>query len=173
MKENFKIGQKVWFLEYWSQMPKCATIVSFETIKPDKERTVAKLHWDDGGTNSMLVEDLYSTKEELLCAEKEKSRKRIEKFKEEIKDVKDLIQFMFDKTITFDNNADYAFYVHDQSKVNIFGYLNKLSSNKEISKELFFKNTNFVESKVKWEQLFEKIKDSTYRPEDIEKILKL
>lgn len=29
MKENFKIGQKVWFLEYWSQMPKSATIVSF------------------------------------------------------------------------------------------------------------------------------------------------
>lgn len=100
MKENFKIGQKVWFLEYWSQMPKCATIVSFETIKPDKERTVAKLHWDDGGTNSMLVEDLYSTKEELLCAEKEKSRKRIEKFKEEIKDVKDLIQFMFDNVVS-------------------------------------------------------------------------
>ena len=100
MKENFKIGQKVWFLEYWSQMPKCATIVSFETIKPDKERTVAKLHWDDGGTNSMLVEDLYSTKEELLCAEKEKSRKRIEKFKEEIKDVKDLIQFMLDNVVS-------------------------------------------------------------------------
>lgn len=100
MKENFKIGQKVWFLEHWSQMPKCATIVSFETIKPDKERTVAKLHWDDGGTNSMLVEDLYSTKEELLCAEKEKSRKRIEKFKEEIKDVKDLIQFMLDNVVS-------------------------------------------------------------------------
>lgn len=80
---------------------------------------------------------------------------------------------VLNKTITFDNNADYAFYVHDQSKVNIFGYLNKLSSNKEISKELFFKNTNFVESKVKWEQLFEKIKDSTYSPEDIKKILKL
>lgn len=100
MKKNFKIGQKVWFLEYLSQMPKCATIVSFETIKPDKERTVAKLHWDDGGTNSMLVEDLYSTKEELLCAEKEKSRKRIEKFKEEIKDVKDLIQFMLDNVVS-------------------------------------------------------------------------
>lgn len=104
MKENFKIGQKVWFLEYWSQMPKSATIVSFETIKSDKvytfERKVAKLHWDDGGTNSMLVEDLYSTKEELLCAEKEKSRKRIEKFKEEIKDVKDLIQFMLDNVVS-------------------------------------------------------------------------
>lgn len=104
MKENFKIGQKVLFLEYWSQMPKSATIVSFETIKPDKvytfERKVAKLHWDDGGTNSMLVKDLYSTKEELLCAEKEKSRKRIEKFKEEIKDVKDLIQFMSDNVVS-------------------------------------------------------------------------
>lgn len=100
MKENFKIGQKVWFLEPWSKMPKSATIVSFETIKPDKERTVAKLHLDEGGTNSMLVDNLYSTKEELLCAEKEKSRKRIEKFKEEIKDVKDLIQFMFDNVVS-------------------------------------------------------------------------
>lgn len=48
----------------------------------------------------MLVKDLYSTKEELLCAEKEKSRKRIEKFKEEIKDVKDLIQFMSDNVVS-------------------------------------------------------------------------
>lgn len=80
---------------------------------------------------------------------------------------------VLNKTINLDNNAEYTFYIHDQSKVNIFGYFNKLSSNKEISKELFFKNTNFVESKVKWEQLFEKIKDSTYIPEDIEKILKL
>lgn len=80
---------------------------------------------------------------------------------------------VLNKTINFDNNADYTFYVHDQSKVNIFGYFNKLSSNKEISKELFLKNTNFVESKVKWEQLFEKIKDSTYRPEDIINLLKL
>ena len=102
--KNFEIGQKVWFLEPWSKMPKSATIVSFETIKPDKvytfERKVAKLHWNDGGTNSMLVEDLYSTKEELLCAEKEKSRKRIENFKEEIKDVKDLIQFMLDNVVS-------------------------------------------------------------------------
>ena len=98
--KNFEIGQKVWFLEPWSKMPKSATIVSFETIKPDKERTVAKLHLDEGGTNSMLVDNLYSTKEELLCAEKEKSRKRIEKFKEEIKDVKDLIQFMFDNVVS-------------------------------------------------------------------------
>lgn len=102
--KKFEIGQKVWFLEYWSKMPKCATIVSFETIEPDKvykfERKVAKLHWIDGGTNSMLVDDLYSTKEELLCAEKEKSRKRIEKFKEEINDVKDLIQFMFDNVVS-------------------------------------------------------------------------
>lgn len=102
--KKFEIGQKVWFLEYWSKMPKCATIVSFETIEPDKvykfERKVAKLHWDDGGTNSMLVYDLYSTKEELLITEKEKSRKRIEKFKEEINDVKDLIQFMFDNVVS-------------------------------------------------------------------------
>jgi len=80
---------------------------------------------------------------------------------------------VLNETINLDNNADYTFYVHDQSKVNIFGYLNKLSSIEEISKELFLKNTNFVESKVTWEQLFEKIKDSKYRPEDIEKILKL
>lgn len=102
--KNFEIGQKVWFLEYWSKMPKCATIVSFETIESDKvykfERKVAKLHWIDGGTNSMLIDDLYSTKEELLSAEKEKSRKRIEKFKEEIKDIKDLIQFMSDNVIS-------------------------------------------------------------------------
>lgn len=102
--KNFEIGQKVWFLEYWSKMPKCAIIVSFETIGPDKvykfERKVAKLHWIDGGTNSMLIDDLYSTKEELLSTEKEKSRKRIEKFKKEIKDVKDLIQFMSDNVVS-------------------------------------------------------------------------
>ena len=102
--KNFEIGQKVWFSEPWSKMPKNATIVSFETIEPDKvykfERKVAKLHWDEGGINSMLVDNLYSTKEEVLCAEKEKSRKRIEKFKEEIKDVKDLIQFMFDNVVS-------------------------------------------------------------------------
>ena len=62
-KVKFEIGQKVWFLDHWSKMPKCATIVSFGTIAPDKvypaERMYANLHWDDGGTNSMLVEDLY------------------------------------------------------------------------------------------------------------------
>ena len=33
---------------------------------------------------------------------------------------------VLNETINLDNNADYTFYVHDQSKVNIFGYLNKL-----------------------------------------------
>ena len=32
---------------------------------------------------------------------------------------------VLNKTINFDNNADYTFYVHDQSKVNIFGYFNE------------------------------------------------
>ena len=31
--KNFEIGQKVWFSEPWSKMPKSATIVSFETIE--------------------------------------------------------------------------------------------------------------------------------------------
>lgn len=103
-KSEFKIDQKVWFLEPWSKMPKCATIVAFGTIKPDKvypfERKTATLHWLDGGTNTMLVEDLYSSQEELLQVESKKSRKRIEKMKEEMKDVKDLIQFMFDNVVS-------------------------------------------------------------------------
>ena len=102
--KKFEIGQKVWFLEHWSKMPKCATIVSFGTIEPDKvypfERKYATLHWVDGGTNSMFVEDLYQSREELLQVEHEKSRKNIDKMKEEIKNVTDLIRFMFENTIS-------------------------------------------------------------------------
>lgn len=102
--KKFKIGDTVWFLEHWSQMPQSGIITEFGEVDSDKIhptiRTYAKLKLNIGGSMSVLMDDLYDTKEELIEVVHQKSRKNIENMKEEIKNVTDLIKFMFENTIS-------------------------------------------------------------------------
>lgn len=104
MLKNPKIGQHVWFYEMWSERPVGATIVELDTIPADKaypkERPFANLKLDEGGSNSMLLSELFSTKEELMEDRQKKEDKRIAEIKKSIKSMADLIKFMYDHTVT-------------------------------------------------------------------------
>lgn len=80
------------------------------------------------------------------------------------------------KTIYLDKNAEYTFYLHNQSKINIFGYFNKIFpgiSDDDVFEDLFLKKLDFIKTTETWDELFKKIKNSKYKPEDIINLLKL
>lgn len=104
MIENPKIGQHVWFYEIWSERPVGATIMELNVIPADKaypkERPFANLRLDEGGSNSILLSELFSTKEKLMKDKQEKEIKRIAEIKESIKTTEDLVKFMYNHTVS-------------------------------------------------------------------------
>ena len=99
MITNPKIGQKVWFLEPWSQCIHSATITALGEIEAStrdtKKSTYAAIEWDNGGNSGRLLRDLYSSQEELQKEIQKAEEKRIRKIKYEIRDVNDLVMFMY------------------------------------------------------------------------------
>ena len=69
MIKNPKIGQKVWFVEHWSQCIHSAKITALgETevsARDQKKYPYADIEWDDGGNSGCLLKDLYISREEL------------------------------------------------------------------------------------------------------------
>ena len=98
--EDIKIGDTVWFVEHWSSFIYSRKIKEinppFVTISTNQ------------GTFSSSIDKLYTSQEELLKAEKEKSEKRREKMKADINSVEDLMRFMYKNYITDCN--DYVDY---------------------------------------------------------------
>ena len=103
MITNPKIGQKVWFLEPWSKCIHSAKITALgetEVSVRDPERyPYADIKWDDGGDSIRLLRDLYSSREELQKELKKTEEKRIRKIKYEIRDVNDLVTFMYNHCV--------------------------------------------------------------------------
>ena len=81
MITNPKIGQKVWFFEPWGQCIHSAKITALDETEAsvrDQERyPYADIKWDDGGD----------------------SIKRIRKINYEIRDVNDLVTFMYNHCV--------------------------------------------------------------------------
>lgn len=103
MINNPKIGQKVWFLEPWGQCIHSAKITALgETevsVRYPKKYPYADIEWDDGGNSGRLLKDLYASREELQKELKKEEEKKIAEIKAKIKDVGDLVEFMYDHCV--------------------------------------------------------------------------
>ena len=102
MIENPKIGQKVWFVEHWSQCIHSAKITALgETevsVRDPKKYPYADIEWDDGGNSGCLLKNLYASREELQ-KELKKEEEKIAEIKAKIKDTGDLVAFMYDHCV--------------------------------------------------------------------------
>lgn len=103
MITNPKIGQKVWFLEPWSHCIHSAKITAIgETevsVRDPEKHPYAEVKWDDGGNSSHLLKNLYTSREELQNEIKKAEEKRIAEIKDSIKDVNDLVTFMYNHCV--------------------------------------------------------------------------
>ena len=103
MITNPKIGQKVWFLEKWSRCIHSAKIIALgETevsVKDPEKYPYADIKWDIGGNSKRLLRDLYNSREELQKELKKTEEKKISEIKAKIKDVNDLVTFMYNHCV--------------------------------------------------------------------------
>ena len=103
MITNPRVEQKVWFLEHWSNCIHSAKITALgETevsVRDPKKYPYAEIKWDDGGNSNRLLRDLYSSREELQKEIKKAEEKKISEIKSKIKDVNDLVAFMYDHCV--------------------------------------------------------------------------
>ena len=103
MIKNPKIGQKVWFVEHWSQCIHSAKITALgETevsARDQKKYPYADIEWDDGGNSGCLLKDLYISREELQKELRKEEKKKIAEIKVKIKDTGDLVAFMYDHCV--------------------------------------------------------------------------
>lgn len=103
MINNPKIGQRVWFVEHWSQCIHSAKITALgETevsVRDPKKYPYADIKWDDGGNSGCLLKDLYASREELQKELKKEEEKKIAEIKAKIKDTGDLVAFMYDHCV--------------------------------------------------------------------------
>ena len=103
MIKNPKIGQKVWFLEPWSQCIHSAKITALgETevsVRNPEKYPYADIEWDDGGNSGCLLKDLYVSREALHKELKKEEAKKLAEIKATIKNVNDLVAFMYDHCV--------------------------------------------------------------------------
>ena len=89
MIENPKIGQKVWFVEHWSQCIHSAKITALgETevsVRNPEKYPYADIEWDDGGNSGCLLKNLYASCEELQKELKKEEEKKIAEIKAKIR----------------------------------------------------------------------------------------
>lgn len=103
MIRNPKIGQRVWFLEQWNHCIHSAKIIALgETevsVRDTKKYPYAEIKWDVGGNSNCLLRNLYSSREELQKEIKKAEEKKISEIKSKIKNVNDLVAFMYDHCV--------------------------------------------------------------------------
>lgn len=103
MITNPKIGQKVWFLEPWGKCIHSAKITALgETeisVQNPEKYPYAEIKWDAGGNSRRLLKNLYTSREELQKELRKEEEKKIAEIKAKIKDVNDLVTFMYNHCV--------------------------------------------------------------------------
>lgn len=99
---HFQIGDHVWFDQTWVGLTS-GTITSIEEIENRRtgtKGTFARIHADNGGDSGAKINRIWATKEEGMKAMKAESDAAVKKYKDSIKDVNDLVRFMYDNTVS-------------------------------------------------------------------------
>lgn len=101
--KNFKVGDKVWFWDFGTDQPDSGIVVKIDKcVKPltSDLSPYAKLQIDDSIFYcERYFDQLFSTKEEVMSFTRNNRDKYIEGYKSEIKNVNDLIEFMYNHPI--------------------------------------------------------------------------
>lgn len=100
-KRNLAIGDHIWFNQNWVG-PSTGTITAFRRSEYTKEMDYAEIQLNDGGTTGALLTDIYTSKKELLEANKKASAAQIAEYKNQMSDIKRLVRFMFNNAVSPD-----------------------------------------------------------------------
>lgn len=96
-KAKLEIGTEVWY-ESWDSLHS-GKITEFDDEKhPD--RVMVEGTRSDHGTQWVKKDGCYASKEDLIDAIQEESDRRVNEFLAQIKNVNDLVQFMYDNTVS-------------------------------------------------------------------------
>ena len=94
---KLKIGQKVWFKEYWSQMIVWGRVT--EIKKPDNDDYVIEVKGDvcdnesAPGTTFQPLNNLFATKDDAIATIEKENQKIVDGYKSEITDIASLVAF--------------------------------------------------------------------------------
>lgn len=108
---DIKIGQKVWFHEYWSQMivwGRVTKITKFDNNEDGIE--VRGEVYEKGsapGTTTQPLDNLYATKEEAIEAIRKSNQAQVDTYKKEITDIASLVAFPITHPFGMEEYTDY------------------------------------------------------------------
>ena len=97
--KDIKIGQKVWYQEFWSQRIVFAYVNKITTINDSENDYVVQVTGDFrddesiGGTITLPLRYLFTTKDEAIAMVEQKNLEIVNKYKSEINTIADLIKF--------------------------------------------------------------------------------
>lgn len=101
-KREFNIGDEIWFYQEYTGIVK-ATIIDFRKtmnyFKRDEEITYAYVETEDGMNTGVLLSDMHESKNACLKACEAKTEKIVKEYKDSIKDVNDLVRFMYNENV--------------------------------------------------------------------------
>lgn len=100
MKAKIKVGDKVWYCEFWSGQIECGVVTE---LKND----VATVKSSIIGTSEMRCETLFASKAACIEAARAKSQERVDEYKAEITDIATLVQFPLNHTFGAEEYTDY------------------------------------------------------------------
>ena len=100
MKSKIKVGDKVWYYEYWSGQIECGVVTE---LKDD----VATVKSSIIGTSEMRCERLFLSETACIEAARAKLQERVDEYKAEITDIAALIQFPLNHTFGAEEYTDY------------------------------------------------------------------
>lgn len=99
-EKNIKIGDKVWFEEYWTQRVLCGYVEAFSTEQKISVGQRVKVRglknntaFDKNSTAYVKLENLYRSKNDCIKGIQEKNDKIVAEYKAEITDLESLITF--------------------------------------------------------------------------------
>lgn len=108
---DIKIGQKVWYQEYWSQMivwGKVTKITKFDNNEDGIEVTGEVYEKGSAaGTTTQPLNNLFATKHEAIEAIKKANQEWVDEYKKEITDIASLVAFPLSHTFYAEEYTDY------------------------------------------------------------------
>ena len=106
MNNNYKIGDIVYVNGPWNVAEKCE-ITSEQGSRKNGDGFYSVHSLDLGGSFGAFTDNIFSTKEDAIAAHKRKSDENIAKYKEEIKNLNDLLKFPLDHCFCGEEYTDY------------------------------------------------------------------
>ena len=130
--EDIKIGQKVWYQEFWSQRVVFAYVNKITTINNSENKYIVQVKGDVKDDESIVrtvnlpLHCFFTTKDEVIAMVEQKNLEIVNKYKSEINTIADLIKFPLIHPFGAEEYTDYE----------------AIKAYKEKAAELGFKNLN-------------------------------